>query len=202
MSHRDSGRRCAVLHHDGEGQCIRCADCGEDVRPSAMGGYCAGPRPDQPAVMVQSSEWSEHGGVIALREVVASDIGAPTGVLPAAPVVALIRLLEACRELRVGEKFGYPVELIGSALHKSDPRDYDLRILMSEEDFRFHFALAPSDWQKEGREGKAWSELRLTWSLRCTDWSKRLSERSGCNVDFQIWPRSFVKGASFTLVPL
>lgn len=183
-----------------------------------MDGYCPGPPVLKNGAVaegaqVDSTILKNEGEIITLEDSLPAIhnftfVGAgmhavpASEVMPAAPVISMIRLIEACRELRVGEKFGYPIELIGSALHKPDPRDYDLRILMSDEDFHFHFAIRPAEWQKEGREGKAWSEPRLTWSLRCTEWSKRLSERSGCNVDFQVWPRSFMKGASFMLVPL
>ena len=40
--HNDGGRRCAVIHIDGEGQCIRCDRCGKYIRPRQMMEYCDG----------------------------------------------------------------------------------------------------------------------------------------------------------------
>ena len=38
--HGDSGRRCLVLHHDGDGSCVYCPKCGKYIRPRDMSGAC------------------------------------------------------------------------------------------------------------------------------------------------------------------
>lgn len=37
-----------VIHYDEEGSCVVCANCGQYIRPSGMGGDCPGPRGPKP----------------------------------------------------------------------------------------------------------------------------------------------------------
>jgi hypothetical protein len=45
MAHVDGLERCCVAHLPGQGQCIRCRNCGGWIKPADMGGDCPGPRP-------------------------------------------------------------------------------------------------------------------------------------------------------------
>lgn len=46
MAHKDSGGRCLVCHYNEDdtdaSQCIRCARCGEWIRPENMDDECEG----------------------------------------------------------------------------------------------------------------------------------------------------------------
>jgi hypothetical protein len=87
--------------------------------------------------------------------------------------------------------FGAPVYLVGSALSgkTAEPRDWDIRIILEDEDFDRHFG-DPQQWNREGITGE-WTELRWRWSDACTRASKQGWRECGLNIDFQIYPRFY-----------
>jgi hypothetical protein len=90
---------------------------------------------------------------------------------------------------KVSEWIDAPVYLVGSALRKSDPRDIDIRAILSDAQFAERFG--PVDvWVREGETGQ-WTDVRLKWSRFCTRLTKQAWRLTGQNVDFQVYPRSW-----------
>lgn len=89
--------------------------------------------------------------------------------------------------------YGVPVYLVGSALsgNNAKPRDWDIRIELSDEDFARRFG-DPQAWETEGGTGK-WTDIRWRWSDECVKRTKDGWRMTGLNIDFQIYPRSHVK---------
>lgn len=104
----------------------------------------------------------------------ASYIGAP----------AVFLLDTACRQ--INEAYGYcdhaQIYHVGSSLSRADWRDVDLRMMMSDADFRREFPDAHDDG--------AW-ELDPKWSLLTTAISVHLSRITGLPIDFQFQPMTF-----------
>jgi hypothetical protein len=94
--------------------------------------------------------------------------------------------------------FGSPVYLCGSALldDNSDPRDWDLRVRLDDDDFAERYGNArpgaqiADQWEGEGATGE-WTDLRWRWSDDCCKWSRRARRNTRLNVDFQVYPASY-----------
>jgi hypothetical protein len=52
-------------------------------------------------------------------------------------------------------RFNAPVYLVGSALRKANPRDIDVRIVLSEKHFKARYGQTHNDWLREG-PSQAW----------------------------------------------
>jgi hypothetical protein len=87
--------------------------------------------------------------------------------------------------------FGTPVYLVGSALNGTNPnpRDWDVRIILPDEDFERHFGDVDA-WCHEGTSGQ-WTEIRWRWSDACVRGSKQGWRECALNIDFQIYPESY-----------
>lgn len=87
-------------------------------------------------------------------------------------------LNNACRMLN--EAFGLgSIFLVGSALHKRDYRDVDVRCVLDDEEYDRLFP---------GQSGNA--TVNSLWSVMCASVSHWLSSLTGLPVDFQIQKRS------------
>lgn len=85
--------------------------------------------------------------------------------------------------------FGMPVYLCGSALQGMNPkpRDWDIRIMLPDADFKRRFGIDAKQWANEGLTGK-WTEGRWRWSDECVKQSKMAYAATGLNIDLQIYP--------------
>lgn len=84
------------------------------------------------------------------------------------------------------DRFHRPVYLVGSALRKSDPRDYDLRIRIDIPQFRVRFG-DPERWRQEGRTGQ-YTCVRWRWSDECVKRTRQGWRETRLNVDVQLYP--------------
>jgi len=98
-------------------------------------------------------------------------------------------------------RYRSPVFLVGSALKAENPRDWDVRVVMTHRTFYQIFAaelniewgsLLPEEaaahqWMQEGRTGE-WTALRLRWGSECVKQGDSLCNYTGLNIDFQIQP--------------
>jgi hypothetical protein len=98
--------------------------------------------------------------------------------------------------------YGVPVLLAGSALldANSDPRDWDIRLTIEDDDFRRRYG-DPEQWHRDGASGN-WTRVRWRWSDDCVRRSKNLSAALGVLVDFQVYPRSYVKRIGYNREPV
>lgn len=89
--------------------------------------------------------------------------------------------------------YGQPVYLCGSALRPDnpDPRDYDIRIMLPDEQFRARYG-DPRKWEDEGAIGN-WTRVRWRWSDDCSKQSKRGWAETRLNVDVQVYPASHAR---------
>ena len=87
--------------------------------------------------------------------------------------------------------YGVPIYLCGSALIEcnKNPRDWDIRVEMPDEDFRRRFG-DPQKWEEEESTGQ-WTEVRYRWSDECVKRSKEGWRAVDLNMDFQIYPLSY-----------
>ena len=89
---------------------------------------------------------------------------------------------------------GYPCKflLVGSALHKAKPRDYDVLGVLTDEQFAKHFLNAVR-WKQEGESG-FWSQDRYRWSAASIAVNDGLAAATDLNIDFKFWPERYVYG--------
>lgn len=103
---------------------------------------------------------------------------------PAAAGWLAARLRPWARQLAL--RFGRPLWLVGSALELPDPRDVDVRVLLSSAEFEARYG-DPSEWHKG-----LWWPNRLDGSLRYAadvwDLSREASLVLRLNIDFQVQP--------------
>lgn len=94
---------------------------------------------------------------------------------------------------RIAAFYRVPVYLCGSALldFNAAPRDWDVRITLSDLEFRRRFGDAQA-WEAEGRSG-VYTQVRWGWSDRCVKDSKDGYNVTGLNVDCQIYPESHAR---------
>lgn len=90
--------------------------------------------------------------------------------------------------------YGAPVYLVGSALQpeKRLPRDFDLRIMLTDADFRTRYGGSAEDWEDQGRTGD-WQAVRWRHSDDCVKQSKHASDNCWHMVDVQVYPESYFK---------
>jgi hypothetical protein len=93
---------------------------------------------------------------------------------------------------RMRGRYGAPVYLCGSALREDnpDPRDWDFRITLPDEDFARRFGPA-IEWDSEGKTGD-WGRTRFRWSDQCVKDTKDAWAWIHVNADVQIYPQSYV----------
>jgi hypothetical protein len=84
--------------------------------------------------------------------------------------------------------YGIPVYLCGSALRddNDDPRDWDIRIRMSAEQFERRFGSV--DKYLEEMNTGMWTRVAHRWSAECVKRSKEGWGHTHLNIDFQIDP--------------
>lgn len=75
-------------------------------------------------------------------------------------------------------RFGRPVYLVGSALEESHPRDIDVRVVLSDEEFDARWG-NPKDWHVRG---EGWRQYAFDMGKLCKQGSRRLM----LNLDFQV----------------
>lgn len=90
--------------------------------------------------------------------------------------------------------YGVAVYLVGSALVKPEPRDWDVRICLPDDEFMRHYApnrrdaiKVAVDWLDESISGE-WTNLRWGWSDDCIKQSRRGWRDTRLNIDFQVYP--------------
>jgi len=100
----------------------------------------------------------------------------------------LIDTLEQNKILRfIVRYFQGELYLCGSALHFDKPRDIDLRLIISKENFD-NFFLNSENWVKQGQSGE-WKVERYIWARICVLITSILSWDLGLNIDFEIYPQ-------------
>ena len=111
--------------------------------------------------------------------------------IPKHVLVALPRLRRWATSLRT--LYPYPIWLVGSALsgRNPNPRDWDIRIVVSDEDFRKRFG-EPHEWEIEGVTG-LWTNVRWLWADECVKRTMDGWYRCHLNIDFQVYPRTHAK---------
>ena len=84
---------------------------------------------------------------------------------------------------------GVPVYLCGSAMadFNADPRDWDIRIRLTNADFERRFKIDAARWLDEMHTGK-WSKGRWNWSDFCVKLTKVGWKNTDLNIDLQIYP--------------
>ncbi len=87
---------------------------------------------------------------------------------------------------QIATRFGRPVYLVGSSLQLPDPRDVDVRVILSDEEFEARYG-DPGAWHKA-----LWWPSRNDGSIRyCMDvgdLSREASIQLKLNIDFQVQP--------------
>jgi len=88
---------------------------------------------------------------------------------------------------QMAARFGRPVFLVGSALTSPRPRDYDVRIVLSNDEFSARYGL-----ELEAYEASLWLPLRFPQLMTYfNDMAKLAGHAAGAsrlNVDFQVQP--------------
>lgn len=86
--------------------------------------------------------------------------------------------------------YGVPVYLCGSALSKKNPRDFDVRICLSDGDFIIRYGASADivEWWGRKALGK-WDASHWAWADDCITRSKNGWAETPCNIDFQIYPK-------------
>jgi hypothetical protein len=123
-----------------------------------------------------------------------SDHSAPTPIpaeLPAHITPALRSRFQRWAN-RLRGRYGVPIYLCGSALREDnpDPRDWDIRIALPDEDFAIRFGPV-AEWIEEGHTGN-WTRTRYRWSDQCVKDTKDFFAWCHLNGDVQIYPASHV----------
>ena len=83
----------------------------------------------------------------------------------------------------LASRLGGPVYLVGSALHRHRPADYDVRVVLEEHDLVRLFGLADD---KKRPDGQLWNTRQWAMGREQLKQSRRLSRAMRVNVDFQI----------------
>ena len=79
-------------------------------------------------------------------------------------------------------RYNGPVYLVGSALRIGNPRDVDIRVVVSDEEFKGRYKVRDAhNWQ--GERPQAWID---DMAKRCSE----LAAKDRLNVDFQVYPAS------------
>lgn len=101
---------------------------------------------------------------------------------------AVFVLDSACRQ--INEAYAYCehafIYLVGSSLERSDWRDIDLRMIMSDDDFRREFP--------DAHDNGSW-EFDPKWVLLTCAISAQLTKVTGLPIDFQFQPMTFANKA-------
>lgn len=120
----------------------------------------------------QLGRWAAKGDLAPPSK--ASFVGAP----------AIFFLENACKQISTAYAYldHHTIYHVGSSLNRPDWRDVDLRMILSDDDFRREFP--------DARDNGAW-ESDTKWALLTTLISKHLSRLSGLPVDFQFQPMSW-----------
>jgi hypothetical protein len=87
---------------------------------------------------------------------------------------------------QMASRFGRPVYLVGSALRLPEPRDYDIRIVVTDEEFTARYgdpyAWAEALWWPSRNDGS------LRYAADMGDLSREASLALSRNIDFQVQP--------------
>jgi hypothetical protein len=89
---------------------------------------------------------------------------------------------------QMATRFGRPVYLVGSSLRMADPRDVDVRVVVSDEEFRARYgdpvAWGEALWWPNRNDGS------IRYCMDVGDLSREASIQLRLNIDFQVQPPS------------
>ena len=91
---------------------------------------------------------------------------------------------------QIARRYNAPVYLVGSAIRRSDPRDIDIRVILSDEAFEARYG-SVQDWMAQGESGQ-WGEIRQRWAEECETITEQARRQLGIEIDFRIEPQSEV----------
>lgn len=91
----------------------------------------------------------------------------------------------------LAERYRTHAYLCGSALTKSNPRDWDVRLRLTHAEFKRRWG-DPHKWILEGNSGE-WTDIRWSWSNENAPLSANGSRCTGLNLDVQIYPAAYWK---------
>jgi hypothetical protein len=93
----------------------------------------------------------------------------------------------------ISGKFALPVYLVGSALTKEDPRDYDLRVKIPNKEFeKRYFCDSAEQWMLRFQSG-LYDESNWLWAKDNVKITKRGWTFCRLNIDFQAYPACYWK---------
>ncbi len=100
------------------------------------------------------------------------------------PIAAIVVQLLRGWANQIAARFNAPVYLVGSALREARPRDIDVRVVLSDEQFVGRYGIAATAPYHLGLNDGG-EPLRLFWRdvAKLGDWCAR---HHGLNIDFQI----------------
>lgn len=88
---------------------------------------------------------------------------------------------------QMAARFGRPVYLVGSALHEPRPRDYDVRVVLSNQEFTDRYGI-----ELDVYETSLWLPLRfpqlMTYFNDMAKMARSAAGASHLNTDFQVQP--------------
>lgn len=77
-------------------------------------------------------------------------------------------------------RFNAPVYLVGSALHKANPRDIDIRVVISDEHFKARYGIDSNGWLRDGPP--------QPWIDEMGKFCEQETTLQRLPVDFQVYP--------------
>jgi len=101
----------------------------------------------------------------------------------------IIKLKQWAKQIK--KIWRHPIYLVGSALHKAHPRDWDIRVELPAAQFR-RLVGPIRGWEKKMNNGK-WEETEQRWSNICVGFWHNGCDKTGLNIDFQFYPQSYCK---------
>jgi len=95
----------------------------------------------------------------------------------------------------IGGHYGYPVFLVGSALTKEDPRDYDIRLRLPDKIFSLRYQVEDGDIEQYIMRTKAglWLDSHWRYARDAVKQWERGCKFTRLNLDFQIYPGTYWK---------
>lgn len=86
-------------------------------------------------------------------------------------------------------RYGYPVYLIGSAIHDENARDYDILVILPDESFEARYG-SVARWRVDRWNNDA-GEVTKKWSADVGKLADHVSRCIHKNVDFKVYPESY-----------
>ncbi len=94
---------------------------------------------------------------------------------------------------QIAARYGFPVYLVGSALTETEPRDVDVRVVLSDDAFYARYGIGPMR-----AEGQAWigadeqHEGTRRWHADMAKMARQAANVLHVNIDFQVQSESIV----------